>query len=246
MKHLYVANWKMNMTYAQSIDFCIQNKGQLHALANTANIILCPSFLAIAPIIEILKDTNIKIGAQNCSEHQAGSYTGEISAQSLSESSATYCIIGHSERRIYFEETTEIVIKKMNLLYANNITPIICIGETKEDFLQQKTKAVLEQQLESILQTAVYHQYNHIIIAYEPFWAIGTGIIPEAEYLEDIFSWLHIIAQPYIEHKIIQFLYGGSVNSKNIHQLKTIEHIDGFLIGGASVDFEELRKIITL
>lgn len=234
----------MNLTYRESLDFCTNNIEQLNTLANIAPIILCPSFVALAPIAEILKNSNIAIGAQNCSEYASGSYTGEISAQSLAQIGVTYCFIGHTERRLYFGETTETIIKKMDLLYANNITPIICIGESKEDFLDQKTNTALSQQLEPILQTIAYHKYNHTIIAYEPFWAVGTGIIPEVAYLEDIFAWMRKYIASLAPDCSTQLLYGGSVTAKNIHQLKNTQNVDGFLIGGASTDFKELRKII--
>jgi triosephosphate isomerase (TIM) len=240
MKYLYVANWKMNLSYRKSLDFCTQNLAHLNLLSKSAKIIICPSLVALAPIIEIFKNSAIKIGAQNCSAYKAGSYTGEVSAQDLKEAGASYCIIGHSERRIYFGETTQDILTKIELLYTNNIMPIICIGETQEDFLHKKTIAALQQQLEPILTKIIQQKYEHVIIAYEPFWAIGTGIIPEDTYLEEIFRWL----KNHVSNHKAHLLYGGSINTTNINQLKTIEHIDGFLIGGASTDFGEFKNLI--
>lgn len=234
----------MNISYRQSLDFCTNNIDQLNALAYSAHIVLCPSFIALEPIAEMLKKTAVKIGAQNCSEFDSGSYTGEVSAASLAEIGVKYCIVGHSEQRIYCGETTEKIIKKIDLLYSNNIMPVICIGENKDAFLQQKTIDALTEQLEPILKTIVHQQYKHIIIAYEPFWAIGTGIIPENTYLEEIFTWLKNYSAESSAHNKVQLLYGGSINEKNIHQLKTIKYIDGFLIGGASTDFKTFSEII--
>src|SRR5438477_3504807 len=146
MKHLYVANWKMNMLYRASLDFCTNNLTQLQTLAKSAQIVICPSFVALAPLAEIFKNNAVAVGAQNCAEYEAGSYTGEVSAESLAEVGVTYCIIGHSERRIYYGETTESIIKKIDLLHSNTISPIICIGESKDAFLQQKTIEALTEQ----------------------------------------------------------------------------------------------------
>jgi triosephosphate isomerase len=249
MKYLYVANWKMNVSFNQSISFCKNNHDALQQISNdVAEIIICSSFVALAPIVDIFKSSNIAVGAQGCSEHALGAYTGEVSALSLAEVGVAYCIVGHSERRLYYNETTETIIKKIYLLYATNIMPIICIGETHEDFANKKTFNVLTEQLSPIL-TAVAQQQEkrkEIIIAYEPVWAIGTGIAPEQEHLNTVFAWLAKLAQTQLPGHTIQLLYGGSVNQSNIAELKKTPPINGFLIGGASTDFEQFKKIITL
>lgn len=234
----------MNLSYHASIQFCDSNKQEFVQLASEHNIILCPSFVALAPIIEIFKNTTVAIGAQNCSEYQSGPHTGEVSAQSLSEVGTTYCFVGHSERRMYFGETTNIIIKKINLLHANNITPIICIGEAQEHFENQATFTVLSEQIKPIIDHA-QHNNKSLMIAYEPVWSIGTGIVPENSYLEEVFAWLTKLLHSHAPQSTIKLLYGGSVTAKNIHQLKKIKYIDGFLIGGASTDFQELKRIIT-
>ena len=232
----------MNLSYHASLDFCMSNLDQLNALAHSAKIVLCPSFVALSSITEILKNSPITTGAQNCSEHSSGSFTGEISAESLSQVGATYCIVGHSERRIYFGETTDTIIKKIHLLHEHNIHPIICIGETKEQFEQRATFTILAEQLKPIID-AMQHQHTYTI-AYEPVWSIGTGIVPENNYLEEVFDWIAKCVHAHAPHHATQLLYGGSINSKNIHQLKTVKGIDGFLIGSASTDFDEFKKIV--
>jgi len=244
MKPLYIANWKMNMSFRKSIDFCLNNLEQLQILTSNAEIVLCPSFVALEPIEQILKNSPIKIGAQNCSEYETGSYTGEVSAQSLAEVGATYCFVGHSERRIYFGETTEAIIKKVNLLLQNNIRPIICIGETEEHFQAKATVTVLTEQLKPILEN-ISAQDSHLIIAYEPVWSIGTDVIPEQSYLEEVFAWIKKIIESHAPGCSPQLLYGGSVNEKNIAQLKNIPHLGGFLIGNASTNFEQFSGILT-
>ncbi len=237
----------MNLSFDQSISFCKNNQNALQQLSNNvAEIIICPSFIALAPIIDIFKSSNIAVGAQHCSEYISGSYTGEISALSLAEVGVTYCIVGHSERRMYYGETTETIIKKIDLLYTNNIVPIICIGETQEEFLHKKTFETLTQQLEPILNILSKSAQKRIVIAYEPVWSIGTGIIPKQEQLNTIFIWLSTFVHQQLPDCNAQFLYGGSVNQGNIAELKKAPPINGFLIGGASTDFEQFKKIITL
>lgn len=247
MKYLYVANWKMNLSFNQSISFCKNNYKDLQQLSNaTTEIVICPTFVELTPIADLFKNSTIAIGAQDCSEHALGAYTGEVSALSLAEIGATYCIVGHSEQRMYHGETTESIIKKIYLLYASNIVPIICIGESHKDFLDKKTFTVLTEQLEPIL-TAIAQQTeksNRLIIAYEPIWSIGTGIIPETEQLTQVFTWLAELTHQQLPNHTIQLLYGGSVNPSNIAELKKIPPINGFLIGGASTDLEQLTKII--
>lgn len=238
----------MNITFNQSINFCKNNSNALQQLSHTTTgIVICPSFVAITPIAEILKNSTIAIGAQNCSEYSLGAYTGEVSALSLAEVGLTYCIVGHSERRMYYSETTDNIIKKIYLLYAANILPIICIGETHTDFLDKKTYTVLTEQLKPIL-TAITQQQEHskhIIIAYEPVWSIGTGIVPTLEQLTTVFAWITKQIKLHLPEHTIQLLYGGSVSKNNIVALKKTPLINGFLIGGASTDFEEFKDIIT-
>ena len=236
----------MNISFNESISFCENNSKDLQQLTqNNIQLIICPSFVALASITALLKNSAISIGAQNCSAYESGAYTGEVSVLSLAQIGVTHCIVGHSEQRMYHHETTEQIINKIKLLYKYNITPILCIGETKENFLNNQTFTTLTQQLEPILH-AIQQEKHPIIIAYEPVWAIGTGIIPEPEQLTTMFAWLFNLINLSISHNNIPLLYGGSINHQNIASLKRIPHIDGFLIGGASTNFEELKQIITL
>ncbi len=245
MNFLYVANWKMYLSFNESINFCLQNYTHLEQLSHNANIIICPSFIALACIIEIFKNNSITIavGAQNCSEYISGPYTGEISAQTLSQAGTKYCIVGHSERRIIYQETSKVIAQKIKLLYQYNIQPIICIGETEKEYKNNTTLTILEQQLTLIVKSIPHNK--QIIIAYEPVWSIGSDIIPEQSELQKIFTWLTEWLTTQFPHNSIDLLYGGSVNATNISQLKNIPHINGFLIGKASTDFANFAKIIT-
>lgn len=255
MAYLYVANWKMNMHATKAINFVKDNSDELRALAKNqeTELVLCPSFAALSPVIALARETNISIGAQNCSQHEQGAFTGEVSAQSLAEIGCRYCIVGHSERRQYFGEANEVVAQKVKRLYKHDIQPIICIGETKQEFEQKQVYEVLTVQLAPILEVLISVQTlrqaqgeRRVVIAYEPVWSIGTGIIPEYTYLEDVFIWLDDHIKKQLPEVQITLLYGGSVNENNIAELKQILHINGFLIGGASTDFQTLKKIVLL
>jgi len=195
---------------------------------------------------QLLRNSLLAVGAQNCSEHIQGSYTGQVDALSLAQAGCTYCIIGHSESRAYCHETSEQIARKITCLLQQNIMPIICIGETKGDYEQGRTYAVLEQQLLPIREVLIAHANSNTsyIIAYEPVWAIGTGIAPSTEYIAQVFSWVCEYCTEYLPDTTIRLLYGGSVNENNAADLKKISGINGFLIGGASLDVQKLQKII--
>lgn len=253
MPFYYVANWKMNMHYQKAANFCSEQYESLIQLAAEKNafLILCPSAVVLASVSAMFKETEIQIGAQDCSPFKEGAHTGDISAQSLMEAGASYCIIGHSERRIEWGETDEIIAQKMVRLFEVGIRPIICIGETKEAFDQGTTFEFLARQLdpliEAIIQINSFSSSRHrIFIAYEPIWAIGSGIVPEKVYLESIFSWLKEYCTRINNLVPVRFLYGGSVVPEHIFYLKKVSGVEGFLIGGASIDFQMFKKIVVL
>ena len=246
MKHLFVANWKMRMSNENAINYCIKNLPQLKQLAHDKNIVICPSFTALSSNEPFLKEINIALGAQDCSAFTPGAYTGQIAAQHLAEIGCTYCIVGHSERRIYCGETNEIVAEKTNRLLENAITPIVCIGETSAECIIETTYQTLGKQLISIFTTLNNPKKTDtsIIIAYEPVWAIGTGMVPQQDYLAAVFTWLHKEVTEKIPNYNVIFIYGGSIDKHTITQLRNIQHINGFLIGGASTNFEQFKSIV--
>ena len=192
-----------------------------------------------------LKDQTIMIGAQDCSQFLAGAYTGQVSVQSLSELQASFCIIGHSEARQLLGQSDEQIALKFKLLLAANITPIFCIGETLVQKEEGMTLQVLFDQLDSVLQyLQSYQGSTKIFIAYEPIYAIGSGVLPGNKDLQEVFSFLKSLLAQVPVAKNVMFLYGGSVSSSCISQLHQIKEISGFLIGKASIDFQELKKIV--
>jgi triosephosphate isomerase (TIM) len=235
---IIAANWKMQLTFTESLLWVKQHALELELAIKSFNytLILCPSYIAISPISNFLKDScsTIKLGAQDCSAHSRGAYTGQVDAESLKQAGVDYCIIGHSERRRYQKETDQEIYKKLEQCLNSSIIPILCIGETAQEKEQMLTEGVLVQQL-SCIKSLLGNYY----IAYEPVWAIGSGNLPDINYLDKIFSSLkaQIPAS-------VKLLYGGSVNRNNILLLLKLTQIDGFLIGSASTDILELKSII--
>ena len=207
---------------------------KMRNVKSDSQIIMCPTFLNI----NLFHLTNASLGAQNVSRTTPGAYTGEISAKDLKASGVEYTIIGHSERRQYQKESLEDIHEKLKMLLEQGITPILCIGETKEEREQNKVEEVLGRELETATDGLGEEEKKKIIIAYEPIWSIGTGIIPTIEEIEEVFRF---IKKSFATNSI---LYGGSANEKNIDILKTSPLIDGYLLGGLSLKPEELQIFI--
>ena len=244
-KRIFVANWKMQLSFDQSIAFARDHHADLVTLAEDNSVVLCPSFPALHSLATQFKNTSLYIGAQTVSRHASGAYTGQVSAQSLKEVGCTYCIIGHSERRHYCHETNIDIEHKLKELLKQNITPIICIGETKEQHESKQTYELLERQLERVLQIIAdaHNEIDSYCIAYEPVWAIGTGIIPTVDELTQTFAWLHEECTAKTEAPVT-LLYGGSVNPDNAQSILNIAYVRGLLIGSASLSFDKFKRII--
>ena len=195
------------------------------------NLIVCPSLINIPNYFL----GNIRLGAQNVSAFENGAHTGEVSADMLKSYQVRYCIVGHSERREFQKETLEEVKLKINQLLNNHIVPILCVGETKEEKDNNQTLKRVEEELDSALKDI---DSKNIIIAYEPIWSIGSGSIPTNAEIEEV---IEFIKKKYPEAKV---LYGGSVDETNIDELKKINVIDGFLIGGLSLKPEKLKILL--
>ena len=244
-KKVIAGNWKMNMLPNETISF-IEELAPL--VKNTENeVILCVPYTDLFYALLTAQNTNIKIGAQNMHYEENGAYTGEISGKMLKSINVDYVIIGHSERRQYFNETDETVNKKIKSAFRDGLKPIVCVGETLEQREAGKTEEIITKQTELALAGLTNEQVQNTIIAYEPIWAIGTGKTATAEDANNsIKSIRNKIAQIYGQNiadgVIIQ--YGGSVKSTNAKELFEMSDIDGGLVGGASLKAEEFSKIV--
>ena len=244
-KKVIAGNWKMNMLPNEAIEY-IEKLSKLVKDTNN-EVILCVPYTDLFYALLTAQNTNIKIGAQNMHFEEKGAYTGEVSAKMLKSINVEYIIIGHSERRQYFNETDETVNKKLKAAFENGLKPIVCVGETLEEREEGKTAEIITNQTKLALEGLTNEQVENTIIAYEPIWAIGTGKTATSEDAnESIKEIRKEIAQNYgqtvAERVIIQ--YGGSVKSKNAKELFTMSDIDGGLVGGASLDPEEFSKIV--
>lgn len=223
-------NNKCNLSKEQFIEY---NK-QLNTISTSHKLILCPSFLNV-PLFD---SQSVKLGAQNVSRTNEGAYTGEVSATQLKSFKVEYCIVGHSERRQYQKEDNNQISEKISKLLENDIIPILCIGEAKEEYDNNETKNVLKEEIESALGNIASDKISKVIIAYEPIWSIGTGIIPTIEEIDNVLEFLKEILP---ENKM---LYGGSANENNIDILNNSKYIDGYLLGGLSLKPDKLKVFI--
>jgi triosephosphate isomerase len=247
---IIVANWKANFTFLQAISFCKDNLPGFAELGQITGVelVICPSFEALYSVAQLLEGTGVQRGAQNCSMHTQGAYTGQVIAQSLVEVGCTYALIGHYESRVYLREQDAEIADKAERLWQVGIEPIICIGETKQEYELQQTLHVLDRQLEPILakiERTSMQDHRRFCIAYEPIWAIGTGTIPDEKQLDAVFSWIGKKCSTRLPTASVRLLYGGSVTAETVHLIKTVSCIEGLLVGNASLDFKKFQKIVS-
>ncbi len=235
-KKIIAGNWKMNKTPKEALELVKILKDKVDT--DKSDVVFCVPFVDIIPVAEALKDTNIAVGAQNMCFEDSGAYTGEISADMLLDIGVKYVIIGHSERRQYFNETDKNVNKKVLKAIEKGLTPIVCVGETLEQREKCVTVDFVRIQVKSALKDVTAEQAGNIVIAYEPIWAIGTGVTATSEQAEEVCSAIRkVIAEIYDLDTAdkIRIQYGGSVNGSNAGELFGMSDIDGGLVGGASL-----------
>ncbi len=244
-RKVIAGNWKMNMLPGEAIEFITELEPLVKDTKN--EVILCVPYTDLFYALLTAQNTNIKIGAQNMHFEEKGAYTGEVSGKMLKSINVEYVIIGHSERRQYFNETDETVNKKIKAAFANGLKPIVCVGETLEQREAGKTVEIITKQTELALEGLTDAQVKNTIIAYEPIWAIGTGKTATSEDANNSIKEIRnkiadIYGKDVAEEVIIQ--YGGSVKSTNAKELFEMSDIDGGLVGGASLKAEEFSKIV--
>jgi len=240
---MIAGNWKMNTTVSEAIELVNQVRRGLDEIANVDKLI-CPPFVSLAAVRELIKGSSIKLGAQNIYFEEKGAYTGEISPLMLADL-CEFVIIGHSERRQYFNESGEIVNKKIRAALKAGLKPILCIGERLEENEAGRTKEVLTEQLRSSLAEIDY--LGGLIIAYEPIWAIGTGRAATGKQANETIGFIrHTFAKLYSESSArdLRILYGGSVTAANTDEFMQQSEIDGALVGGASLKADQFLSIV--
>lgn len=240
---IVAGNWKMNKTPMEGKIFIKKMISDLDSIGDT-NVIICPPFTGLS---SLSKSSKYNLGAQNCYLKDSGAYTGEISVEMLKDCGVKYVILGHSERRSIFSEDDVSIGKKVKKVLDGGITPILCIGETVEQLNDGLAKETVSEQLNKGLNAL--SSLKNIVIAYEPVWAIGTGLTASVEKVAEIHQFIRMTLSAIFseeESDLIPILYGGSVNSDNAEELIDVDNVNGFLIGGASLDVEKFVDIINI
>ncbi|QUI24127.1 triose-phosphate isomerase [Vallitalea pronyensis] len=235
-KMIIAGNWKMNKTPKEALALIEELKPLVKN--DEVDVVFCPPYVSLMLAVEAAKDSNIEIGAQNMYFEEGGAFTGEIAPNMLKELGVKYVILGHSERREYFGETNEIVNKKVLKAIEHDLTPIICCGETLEQREQGITVDLVRTQIKVALKDVSAEDAKDTVIAYEPIWAIGTGVTATSEQAEEVCAAIRqVIGEIYSGDvaDAIRIQYGGSVNAGNAKELFAMENIDGGLVGGASL-----------
>ena len=244
---LIAGNWKMNMTHGDSHALVTELAERLmNRYGPPVDVAVCPPMTLVGPIAAFLAATRIKVGAQDCSEHtKMGAHTGDVSAEMIAQLGCAAVIVGHSERRRDHKETDALVRAKAEAVQATKMTAIICIGETQEERDAGKTLEVVTRQLADSVPEMLTHSGN-TVIAYEPVWAIGTGRTPTLAEIGAVHQHIrdHLFERFDYDGFSIRILYGGSVTADNAHDILRVPHVNGALVGGASLKAEGFLKII--
>jgi triosephosphate isomerase len=247
MRRPFIAgNWKMYKTIREAVDFANQLKNAQKGY-NDRDVVIAPPFPALYAVAEVLKESGIRLSAQNLHEKPEGAYTGEVSAGMLIDAGCEYVIVGHSERRTLFGEKNDVINRKLKSSLSFGLRPIFCIGEILEEREEGRTFAVVEQQIKEGLNNLTTDDIRHLLIAYEPVWAIGTGKTATPEQAQEVHAFIRDVMGKAYGGDVsvdIAVIYGGSVNPGNIGGLMAQEDIDGALVGGASLDIDSFIRII--
>lgn len=244
-KPIIAGNWKMNKTNKEAAAMVAELVPMVKDAA--CDVVLCVPFTDIVTVRKAIRGTNIKLGAQNVHWAESGAFTGEISATMLKELKVEYVIIGHSERRQYFNETNETVNKRIQAALAAKLKPIVCIGETLSERQSGEMENVLRTQVVECLRGFKSWDFDRMVIAYEPVWAIGTGVTATSEQANDAIAFIRETIAKKFSMKIadkVRIQYGGSMNGANASELMSMSEIDGGLIGGASLSAAKFAEVV--
>ncbi|EHO66958.1 triosephosphate isomerase [Prevotella micans F0438] len=246
-KKIVAGNWKMNENLQEGIILAKEINTVLEADKPNCGVVICTPFIHLASVAQVLNKSLVSLGAENCADKEKGAYTGEISAAMVKSTGAEYVILGHSERRQYYNETPEILKEKVRLALDNGLKVIFCCGETLEEREAEKQNAIVKAELENSVFNLSSTDWENIILAYEPIWAIGTGKTATSDQAEEMLAYIRsIVAEKYGREAAddTTILYGGSCNPGNAAELFSKPDIDGGLIGGASLKTSDFKAII--
>ncbi len=238
----------MNTTVPEGVTLAKEVNEKLAAITPKCDVIICVPFTHLCPVNEVINSEKLGLGAENCADHAKGAYTGEVSAAMVASTGATYVILGHSERRQYYGETSETLKEKVALAFENGLTPIFCIGEVLEERENGTAFDVVKKQIVDALFHLSAEDFSKIILAYEPVWAIGTGKTATDDQAEEMHAFIRgVIAEKYGQEVAdnTSILYGGSCKPGNAKALFAKPNVDGGLIGGAALDAESFMGIVT-
>ena len=245
-KLIIAGNWKMNKTVAEARDLVQDLKRELSSVKEI-DIVVCPPFTALSEVHKAILDSNIRLGAQNMSEHGPGAYTGEIAAGMLKEFSVRYVILGHSERRQYQKEPDALIAKKALMAHTASLKPIVCVGETLAEREGGQMEKVLDTQVRGSLAGLSKEQMEETIIAYEPVWAIGTGKTATTAQAQEAHHFIRGVLEKMFDKAAaakVRIQYGGSVKPDNARELMGQPDVDGALVGGASLEARSFAAIV--
>ena len=244
-KAIMAGNWKMNNTIEEAVKL-VQDLKPL-VKDSKCDVVVCPTFVCLQAVLKAAEGTNIKVGAQNMYFEEKGAFTGEVSPRMLENMGVHFVIIGHSERRQYFNETDETVNKKLKAAFLHNISPILCVGETLEHRESNVTEEVIGKQIKLDLQGLTKEQVETLVIAYEPIWAIGTGKTATADQANETIAFIRSVVASLYENVVaekVRIQYGGSVKPSNAREQMEKSDIDGALVGGASLKASDFAGIV--
>lgn len=245
-KPLVAGNWKMYKLVGEAVDTANALKA-LVTDAKNAEIVVCPTFTALYAVGQALKGSNVALGAQNCYVKENGAFTGEISPQMLLDAGCSWTIIGHSERRQYFKESDEFLNEKLKYALASGLKVMFCIGETLEERQTGKMQEVLKRQVTRGLEGLTADDFSRVAIAYEPVWAIGTGVTASPEQAEEAHAFVRGLVTAQFGQAVadaVRIQYGGSVKPDNAAELIAKPNVDGFLVGGAALKADSFAAIV--
>ncbi|HEX2920861.1 MAG TPA: triose-phosphate isomerase [Bacteroidales bacterium] len=247
-KKIVAGNWKMNMNLEEGLKFASSLEKHFRENPQSkAEVILCTPFIHLAGVVGIVKKGKIAVGAQNCATEASGAYTGEVSAFMIKSTGAQYVIIGHSERRSYYNEDDKTLNKKTLLSINSGLKVIFCVGEVKNEREENKHEIVVKRQLQEGLFNLTEEQMNNVVIAYEPVWAIGTGLTATPEQAQEMHKYIRdLVKEKYGNDsaKKMPILYGGSCKPSNASEIFSKPDVDGGLIGGAALKKEDFVAIV--